>query len=153
MHAHLLLFLTQLRNDCHNFLDEWAASMNLYYRKSATLVLKLSQGVLYHQWSQGTTPHKFMFPVQAAITLMVTSEWGYSIFVCACLQTQSMMELNQKLTKAPWEDAQYGVFINRKNTYVRTWEGVCSMGRIFGNLRYLISEDLDNRTFRKIRFG
>ena len=69
MHAHLLLFLTQLCNDCHNFLDEWAASMNLYYRKSATLVLKLSQEGIVSSVVTGDNP---AFPVQAAITLMVT---------------------------------------------------------------------------------
>ena len=37
------------------------------------------------------TPHKFAFLVQAAKTLAVASERGYSTFVCACLQTQSTM--------------------------------------------------------------
>ena len=49
------------------------------------------------------------------------------------------MELNQKLTKAHHEDARYGVFTRRKNTYVRTWglkrgEGVCSKGAHFREL-------------------
>ena len=49
------------------------------------------------------------------------------------------MELNQKLTKACREDAQYGAFTCGKNTYVRTWglkrgEGVCSKGAYFREL-------------------
>ena len=31
------------------------------------------------------------------------------------------MELNQKLTKARQEDAQYRAFTHRINSYVRTW--------------------------------
>ena len=46
--------------------------------------------------------------MQAAKSLAVASKQGYSIFVCACLQTQSTTELNQKLTKARWENAWYG---------------------------------------------
>ena len=87
----------------------------------------------------GTTPHKFTFPVRAVKTLAEASKRGYSILVCVCLQTQSMMELNQKLTKACQEDARYGAFTCRKNTYVRTWglergEGICLKGAYFREL-------------------
>ena len=52
---------------------------------------------------------KFVFPVRAAKTLVVASEWGYSTFVCVCvLQTQSTMP------KACPEDARYGVFTRGK---------------------------------------
>ena len=56
----------------------------------------------------GTTLHKFAFPVWATKSLVVASKQGYSIFVCACLQTQLTTELNQKLIKAHWENVWYG---------------------------------------------
>ena len=43
--------------------------------------------------------------------LAVTSERGYTDFVCTCIRTQSMMELNQKLTK---EDTRCGAFTRAK---------------------------------------
>ena len=50
-----------------------------------------------------------------------------------------MAELNQKLTKAFPEDAQYRAFTLGKNTYIRTWglkrgEGVCLKGAYFREL-------------------
>ena len=63
----------------------------------------------------GTTPRKFTFPVQATKTLVVASELGYSNFVCTCLQTQSTMELNQKLTKSmPRRHSIWGVYMREK---------------------------------------
>ena len=64
---------------------------------------------------------KFTFPVRAKKTLPVATKQGYSNFVCACLQAQSLTKLNQKLTKARREDARYGEFTHRKKTYVKTW--------------------------------
>ena len=45
--------------------------------------------------NRGRTQHKLAFPVQVPKTLAVASKQGYSIFVCACSQTQSMTDLNQ----------------------------------------------------------
>ena len=57
--------------------------MNVYYRKSAALVLKLRQEASKQLASSVVTAScKFALPVQAAKTLAVASEQGYSTFVC-----------------------------------------------------------------------
>ena len=84
--------------------------------------------------NRGRPRVKFALPVQAAKTLVVASEQGYSTFVCTCLQTQSMTELNQNLTKACRENARYEAFTCRKNAYVKTWglrEGRSLEGGVF----------------------
>lgn len=45
--------------------------------------------------NRGWTPCKLAFLVRAPKTLTVASKRAYSIFVCACSQTQSTMDLNQ----------------------------------------------------------
>ena len=72
-----------------------------------------------------------MFPVRATKTLVEASERGYSSFVCTCLQTQSMMELYQKLSKHPQK------ILHTMGKYLwRTWklkrrEDICLKGPYF----------------------
>ena len=77
------------------------------------------------QWVSGLcmTLRKLAFLVWAAKTLVVASELGYSNFVCTCLRTQLMTELNQKLTKSMY--ARYGAFTREKNKklWVKEWGG------------------------------
>ena len=53
------------------------------------------------------------------------------------------MELNQKLTKARREDARYGAFTRRKNTYVKTMglkrgKGIHLKGAYFRKLMVIL---------------
>ena len=74
--------------------------LNAYYEKSATLVFKLSHQELKELASSVVTRDTYAHPVRATKSLVLSSEWGFSIFVCTCLQTPSIIELNQKLTES-----------------------------------------------------
>ena len=77
------------------------------------------------------------FPVRATKSLVVASEQGYSIFVCACLQTQLTTELNQKLIKAHWENAWYGEEID-----ICVVCGILAANRLFLKKQEVFSKSL-----------
>ena len=74
--------------------------LNAYYEKSAMLVFKLSHQESKQLASSVVTRDTYAHPVRATKSLVLSSEWGFNIFVCTCLRTPSMMELNQKLTES-----------------------------------------------------
>ena len=95
-------------------------------------------------WWQGMTLRKLTFPARATKTLAVASEWGYSNFVCMCLQTRPKMELNQKLTKSLHRRRSIrGIYPRRKKNKVKeekhvVWARLLSTwGRVFANLWYV----------------
>ena len=81
-------------------------------------------------WWQGMTLRKLTFPARATKTLAVASEWGYSNFVCMCLQTQPKMELNQKLTKSLHRKRSIrGIYPRRKKKQSERREA-CGLGTV-----------------------
>ena len=144
-------------DDCRGFLEE----SQLYWMCTTRNQWSLCWSwVKRHRinWWQGMTLRKLTFPARATKTLAVASEWGYSNFVCMCLQTRPKMELNQKLTKSLHRrhsirgayPRRKNIYICKKNLGVKCWGRFLLKGGVFSQICGMYI-DLRNTTIQLAR--
>ena len=134
--------------DSRGFLEEWQLRWMCTVEKSVTILLILSREPskqLTSLWWQGTTSCKLAFPVWATKVLAVASKWRYGNLLCMCLRTQSMLKVNQKITRSIvrrcliW-DAYTRVKYSCKNFGAkRGGREFARRGHILGNLWYVVT--------------